>query len=151
MNVSERGINAIKMFEGSNRKGDLHYAYLCPAGKWTCGYGTITGVNKDTCWDEAQATKALAQDLLTAEGDVKAMCKVTLTQNEFDALVSWCQNLGRRPAATLWKKLNAGDKRGAADEMPKWNQVNGKPNAGITRRRDAERRIFLDGQYPTTW
>lgn len=151
MNISQRGINAIKLFEGSNKRGDLHYAYLCPAGKWTCGYGTTTGVTKDTVWTEAQATSALAHDLLSAEADVNAMCKVPLTQNEFDALVSFCQNLGRRNGATLWKKLAVSDKKGAADEILKWNQVAGKFNDGVYRRRQAEREIFLNAKYPEKW
>lgn len=151
MNISEKGLRAICFFEGSNKRGDLHYAYLCPAGKLTCGYGTTAGVTKDTIWTEDQAKSALAHDLCSAEADVKAMCKVTLTQNEFDALVSWCQNLGRRSQATLWKRLNEGNKKAAADEILKWNQVNGKFNDGIHRRRSAEREMFLNGVYPTKW
>lgn len=151
MNISEKGINAIKLFEGCNRKGDLHYAYRCSAGVWTCGFGSTGGVSASTVWTDDQAKANLLRDLLSAEADVRAMCKVTITQNEFDALVSFCQNLGRRPQATLWKKLNAGDKLGAGAEFPKWDQVNKQPNAGVRRRRLAEQAIFLNARYPETW
>ena len=68
-----------------------------------------------------------------------------VTQNQFDALVSFTYNLGagNLRSSTLLKKLNAGDYAGAADEFPKWNKAGGKELAGLTRRRNAERDLFL--------
>ena len=68
-----------------------------------------------------------------------------LTQGQFDALVSFTYNLGARSlsTSTLLKKLNAGDYRGAADEFPRWNKAGGQVLAGLTRRREAERSLFL--------
>lgn len=152
MNISDKGVTAICLFEGTHKKGDLHYAYADQGGVWTCGYGSTAGVNEHTCWTDDQARAALLRDLLAAENAVRRQVPVNkLSQNQYDALVSWVFNLGPRPQATLWKKLNAGDIQGAADEFPKWNLVAGKPNAGVARRREAERRIFLNAAYPITW
>lgn len=152
MNISERGINAIKLFEGSNRKGDLHYAYKCAAGIWTCGYGSTGGVGETTIWTEDQARAGLLRDLLSAEASVRKQCDTSkLSQGQYDALVSFVFNLGPRPQATLWKLIAAGKMVQAGDELLKWNLVGGKPNAGVTRRREAERRMFNDGQYPEKW
>lgn len=152
MNISERGINALKLFEGCKKRGDLHYAYQCDAGVWTCGYGSTGGVSKDTIWTEDQARAGLLRDILSAETAVRKQCDTSkLTQAQYDALVSFVFNLGPRPQATLWKKIATGDMKGAADELLKWNLVGGKPNAGVARRRQAEREMFLNGKYPENW
>lgn len=73
------------------------------------------------------------------------MLKVGVTQCQFDALVSFCYNLGAKAlsTSTLMRKLNAGDTFGAADEFLRWNKAGGKVLAGLTRRREAERALFL--------
>jgi GH24 family phage-related lysozyme (muramidase) len=70
---------------------------------------------------------------------------VPLTQNRFDALISFTYNLGGSALAssTLLKKLNAKDYKGAAAEFPKWNKAGGKVVSGLTKRRDAEMELFL--------
>lgn len=152
MNISEKGLNALKAFEGCKKKGDLHYAYQCSAGVWTCGYGSTGGVTKDTVWTEDQAKANLLRDILASENAVRKQCGATkVSQPQFDALVSFVFNLGPRPSATLWKHIVAGNLTAAANEFPKWNMVDGKPNAGITRRRMAEREMFLNGIYPEKW
>lgn len=45
--------------------------------------------------------------------------------------------------STLLKKINAGDYIGAANEFHKWNKAGGKELAGLTRRRGAEKSLFL--------
>ncbi|HHP2614034.1 TPA: lysozyme, partial [Enterobacter roggenkampii] len=54
-------------------------------------------------------------------------------------------NLGSRSlsTSTLLRKLNAGDYAGAADEFLRWNKAGGKVLNGLTRRREAERALFL--------
>lgn len=153
MNISDQGINAIKLFEGSNKKGDLHYAYQCSAGVWTCGFGSTGGVTKDTVWTEAQAQSALAHDLLRFESAVRNAVTVPLSQNQFDALVSFTFNLGEGNLrkSTLLRLLNASDYVGAAGQFPRWDWVNGKPNAGVRRRRVAEQEIFINAKYPEVW
>jgi lysozyme len=152
MNISEKGVEAIKLFEGCNRKGDLHHAYKCSAGVWTCGFGSTGGVTATTIWTDDQAKANLLRDLMFAENAVRKQCGATkLKQHEYDACVSFVFNLGPRPAATLWKKIVANDILGAGAEFPRWDQVNGKPNEGVRRRRLAEQAIFLNGRYPESW
>ncbi len=72
------------------------------------------------------------------------MLKVSVTQNQYDALVSLAYNIGTRAlsTSTLMKKLNAGDVKGAADAFLSWNRSGGKVMAGLTNRRKAEREVF---------
>lgn len=142
--TGDKGIDLIKSFEGLKLN-----AYICPAGIPTIGYGT-TRVNGQTVQmgsiiTESQAVGYLKADLQQFESAVNGAVKVPVTQNQFDALVSFTYNLGagNLRSSTLLKKLNAGDYAGAADEFPKWNKAGGKELAGLTRRRNAERDLFL--------
>jgi len=143
MKTSDKGINLIKEFEGFSSK-----PYLCPAGKWTIGYGWTHGVTKDSKpITEAEATKLLADGLNSYEIGVLDCVDVDLQQCEFDALVSFAYNLGVHAlrGSTLLKKLNEGDYEAAADQFLRWNKASGKVLAGLTRRREAEREMFLNG------
>jgi GH24 family phage-related lysozyme (muramidase) len=68
-----------------------------------------------------------------------------LTQNQFDALVSFTFNLGvgNLQTSTLLKLLNQGLMQEAADQFLRWNKAGGKEVSGLTRRRIAERNLFL--------
>jgi lysozyme len=71
---------------------------------------------------------------------------VPLTQNQFDALVSLCYNIGSGNliSSTLVKMLKAGnDKAEVAKQFLRWNKAAGKELAGLTRRRNAEAELFL--------
>lgn len=94
---------------------------------------------------EETAERLLRTGLVGYESDVSKLVKVKLTQGQFDALVSFAYNLGARGLSTsaLLQKLNAGDYAGAADELPRWNKAGGKVLPGLTRRREAERALFL--------
>lgn len=91
------------------------------------------------------ADRLLKTGLVSYENDVLKMAKVKLTQGQFDALVSFAYNVGSRAlsTSTLLRKLNDGDVRGAADEFLRWNKAGGKALNGLTRRREAERALFL--------
>ena len=73
------------------------------------------------------------------------MLTVEVTQNQFDALVSFAFNLGpaNLKSSTLLRKVNSGDVNGAADEFLKWNHAGGQVLAGLTARRNAEKTLFL--------
>jgi GH24 family phage-related lysozyme (muramidase) len=73
------------------------------------------------------------------------MVKVTLRQNQFDALVSFVFNLGAGNFAgsTLLKMVNASDFNNAAGQFIRWNRAGGKVLTGLTRRREAEAALFL--------
>jgi lysozyme len=71
---------------------------------------------------------------------------VELTQNEYDALVSLCYNIGSGNfvSSTLVKMLKAGEpKSEVAKQFLRWDKAGGKPLAGLTRRRNAEAELFL--------
>ena len=72
------------------------------------------------------------------------MVKCPLSQNQFDALVSWVYNLGpaNLQASTLLKVLNAGDYAGVPAQIMRWNKAGGKVLEGLTRRRQAEADLF---------
>jgi lysozyme len=90
MKTSQAGINLIKQHESLRLK-----PYLCPARKWTIGYGHLIKENEDfTEITEAQAEELLRQDLVIAENCINTALKEPLAQNEFDALVSLSFNIG---------------------------------------------------------
>lgn len=143
MKISSTGLDLIKRFEGFEPK-----AYLCPAGVLTIGYGS-TGkhVTRGETITEAEATALLAKDVVEFENAVNKL-GVTLTQNQFDALVAFVYNVGERnfSASTLVKRLKAGDMAGAAAQFGVWNKARVKGVLtvlnGLTRRRAAEAALF---------
>lgn len=83
-------------------------------------------------------------DLAKYAAAVDKAVKVHISQNQFDALVSLCFNIGTGAfaKASLVRALNRGDYAGCADGILAWNKVKGKPVRGLTRRRQAERSLF---------
>ena len=144
MKTSNVGIELIKKYEGCVLK-----AYKCPSGVWTIGYGHTNGVKSGMKITKAQALNYLKQDLNVFEKDVTNYVKVTLNQNQFDALVSFSFNCGAGAlkTSTLLKKLNSSDYNGAANEFLKWNKSNGKVLNGLVRRRQEEKELFLKTNY----
>ena len=69
---------------------------------------------------------------------------VPLSQNQFDALVSWVYNLGNGnlTSSTMLKVLNSGDYAGVPAQIKRWNKAGGKVLEGLTRRRQAEADMF---------
>lgn len=144
MKTSDKGVALIKAHEGLRLT-----AYADPVGVWTIGYGHTTAagppkVERGMKITDAGADAILRQDLAKFEGYVSSAVKVPLNQNEFDALVSFTFNLGpgNLRSSTLLKKLNAGDRAGAADEFLKWTKAGGKTLPGLVKRREAERALF---------
>ena len=88
--------------------------------------------------------RLLAEDLVEFEEYVDTLVKVPLTQNQFDALVSWTFNLGsgNLQESTMLRKLNYGDYESVPDEMRRWNKAGGEVLEGLTRRREAEALLF---------
>lgn len=145
MQTSEKGIALIKQFEGCKLT-----AYQDSVGVWTIGYGWTRPVDgkpirAGMTIKQETAERLLKTGLVSYESDVSRLVKVGLTQGQFDALVSFTYNLGARSlsTSTLLRKLNAGDYAGAADEFLRWNKAGGKVLNGLTRRREAERALFL--------
>ena len=146
MNIGNKGLRLIKEFEGCKLT-----AYKCPAGVWTIGIGSTrysdgSAVKQgQTLVNEEAALLLLSKTLTSYDHAVNAI-KVDLTQNEFDALVSLTYNIGagNLASSTLVKMLKAGDpKSEIAQQFLRWDKANGKPLAGLTRRRNAEAELFL--------
>jgi lysozyme len=139
MKTSVAGRAAITSYEGCKLQ-----AYQDGAGVWTCGVGHTRGVTQQTTCTQELAQAWLETDLCSAEMDVSHLVHVHLTQEQFDALVSFVFNLGGAALAmsTLLKKLNIADYDGAADQFKAWNLVAGKPSLGLIRRRAAEAAMF---------
>lgn len=143
MKTSSTGLALIKSFEG-----ELLTAYADPAtggDPWTIGVGhTGSEVHRGLKITSAQSMAYLASDVAKFEKAIIAAVKVPLTQNMFDALVSWTFNVGsgNMRSSTLLKKLNAADYDGAAKEFANWNKAAGSVMAGLTRRRAVEAALF---------
>jgi lysozyme len=123
-------------------------AYKDGGGVWTIGYGhTGSDVREGLTIPLSEAERLLTRDLRTAEGYVNRLVQVKLTQNQFDALVSFVYNLGGEAFAnsTMLRLLNAGDYEGAAKQFPRWNKDNGKVVQGLINRRAKEQELFLRG------
>jgi len=143
MRVSPEGVAFIKQFEGLSLT-----SYQCQAAVWSVGYGT-TGpdIGPDTKVTKEEAEILFASDLMEFEGAVRDSLKVTVNQNEFDALVSFAYNvgLGAFRSSTLLKLLNdRADDKIVASEFLRWIKVgNGKLSEGLKIRREKERQLFL--------
>ena len=139
MKTSQDGIVLIKHFEGCELK-----AYQCAAGVWTIGYGHTKGVQPGDQWSESHANHMLEVELEEYENYVSTAVTVPLSQNQFDALVSWVYNLGNGnlTSSTMLKVLNSGDYAGVPAQIKRWNKAGGKVLEGLTRRRQAEADMF---------
>lgn len=141
MNLSEQGLALIKKFEGLRLK-----AYLCPAKVWTIGYGSTYGVREGMEIEEEHAEDMLWRDVHVAEVCVNGAVKVPLSQGEFDALVSFCHNLGcgKFRGSTLLRLLNDGRYDEAGAQFLRWTRGGGMELAGLVARREAEKERFED-------
>jgi lysozyme len=141
--LSKHGAQFIAGFEGFRSA-----AYWDPWGDvWTIGYGHTGDVKEGQRVGRAKALKLLEADAAKGATAVRDLVHVALTQNQFDALVSFVYNLGAGSLAesTLLKKLNKGNYKGAAKEFQKWDHAGGVVLAGLTRRRKAEAALFSKG------
>jgi lysozyme len=142
--INIAGLSLIKQFEGLRLQ-----AYQDVVGIWTIGYGhTGPEVKQGQTITQDQAEALLKKDIAGTQASLDSLCKGKgLTTNQFSAMVVLAFNIGvgafRR--STLLKKLLAGDEKGAADEFMRWNKAGGAEVKGLTRRRSAERDLFLVG------
>ena len=146
MNVSERGIKLIKHHEGIRNR-----PYRCPAGLWTVGVGHLIGDGKSLpkSWNrlftKEEIDGILKRDLRRFELGVRKMLpNVFLRQSEFDALVSFCFNLGLGcfQRSTIRQALLRGDKKAAMESLLKYCRAGGKILRGLQIRRQDEKALF---------
>jgi GH24 family phage-related lysozyme (muramidase) len=146
--VSTRGLALIRSFEGCKLK-----AYKDAVGVTTIGYGTtrIAGkpVKQSLVISQAEAEILLqhqvAEHWEAAEKHI--LYANELSQDQVDALASFVYNVGVGAfrGSTMLKMLNQGQDDDVADEFLKWDKAGGKVLRGLTRRRKAERELFLRG------
>lgn len=141
MNVSLAGIAFIKQQEGLRQ-----VAYRDSAGILTIGYGhTGSDVTQGIMVTESQAEQLLLKDLETAEKCVNNCVKLSITQNQFDALISLAFNIGcgNFGQSHVLARLNDGDDANAANDFLNWSHCNGVEVPGLLARREAEKAMFL--------
>lgn len=146
MNVNQAAVDLVKEFEGFRP-----HAYRCPAGVWTIGYGTTeaAGVGiapeRGMTITEADARGYLHDGLDKFASQIAPAITAPINENEFGAFVSLAYNIG--PAAfkksSALREFNAGNKQKAANAILLWDKAGGKVLKGLTRRREAERKLFL--------
>jgi lysozyme len=133
-------------------------AYLDEVGKWTIGWGHTKGVKEGDVITKPQAEQFLTEDVSVATGAINKYTKPhiieAMTQNQYDALVSFVFNVGPGGfrSSTLLKKLNKGDFDGVLFEFPRWNKgYNPKTKRkeiveGLVNRRKVEADLWTTGQ-----
>jgi lysozyme len=137
--ISDDGLRLIRESEGCKLA-----SYQDPVGIWTIGVGHTRGVAMGlTCLPE-QAEAWLQEDVRPAELAVMRLVEVSMTQGQFDALVSFVFNLGAEAFAdsALLRKLNHGDYAGAAEEFDRWVHAGNAVLPGLVTRRARERAMF---------
>jgi lysozyme len=144
--VSDKLIKLLRHHEGVRNK-----PYQCPAKLWTVGIGHLIGDGKSlpASWNRTFTNEEidgiLKSDLSRFElGVSKMLPNVQLKQHEFDALVSFCFNLGLGcfQRSTIRQALLRGDKEQAMESLMKYCRAGGKILRGLENRRKDERRLF---------
>lgn len=149
MNISDRGLDLIKSFEGCKLT-----AYPDPGSldgrPWTIGWGTTRGVRQGMTITQEEADLLLAEDVSSFSAAVNRLVTVPLNQNQFDALVCFAYNVGSSNlgSSTLLRLLNEGDYEGAAGQFGRWVKGGaGETLPGLVRRRAAEKALFEEKPY----
>lgn len=136
--VLNLAVDICKEFEGFKA-----YEYICPAGIKTIGYGTTRDYPEGPI-TEQEATELLKRDLKENLKYIKFYAP-NLTDHKLAAILSWVYNLGigNFKSSTMLKRIKVGKHKEAATELLRWDKANGKPLAGLTRRRKREHDIYL--------
>lgn len=128
-----------------NEEGCKLKAYLCPAGRWTIGYGHTAGVTEGMSISQAHAEDLLKSDVIDVAQRMSSYIKAPVTKWQFIALVSLSFNVGdlRRKAPKLLHNLNSRQEDKAAHEFLDICQAGGRAVEGLKRRREKEAKLFL--------
>lgn len=143
MRTSQQGLEIIKAFEGYSPT-----PYLCPGGYWTIGVGhLITAADAKKFAGgitEEMAEALLRQDVRVAERAIARLIKTPLTQNQFDALVSFTFNLGAAALqrSSLRQAINRREFDAVPAQLMRWVWAGGRKLPGLVRRRAAEGKLF---------
>ena len=139
MNISNRGLDLIKSFEGCRLS-----AYRCPAGVLTIGYGRTQGVYEGMVITQDQADNMLREDVkYYADAVDRYNSRFNFTQEEFDALTSFTYNCGVGSLQAVMSCCNT--KQEIAEECKLYNKGGGVVLPGLVRRREEEYKLFMSG------
>ena len=147
MKINKEGLELIKSFEGCRlvayddlqpNKTITHISQV--KGTLTIGYGHTAGVTVGQVISQAQAENMLKSDMAKYEKYVTDNVKITLNENQFSALVSFCYNCGVGNLRTLVRNRTAEQ---IANSITLYNKAGGQVLKGLVRRREAERQLFL--------
>ncbi len=138
MNISERGLNLIKSYEGCRLS-----SYKCPSNKWTIGWGRTSGVYEGMVITQAQADQFLFEDVQRFVNAVNQyQSRFNFNQNEYDALVSFTYNCGEGSLQAVMSCCNT--KQEIAEECKLYNRSSdGQILNGLVRRREEEYKLFM--------
>ena len=140
--LSTSGAAAIALHEGV-----VKTAYIDPVGVTTiCAGHTKTAKLGQTLTD-AQCAELLKTDVADAATAIKRLVRVPLTQNQYDALVSFTFNVGEGNLAKsrLLREVNAGNCWAVGAQFMRWDYAGGRKLAGLTKRRQYEREQWETG------
>lgn len=154
MKMSPAGLQLLTLWEGAKAK-----VYNDSAGLPTIGVGHLLLKNEIAAdainvggqlvrlrfgLTEDQIRGLLAQDLVRFEDAINKNVKVPLTQNQFDALIAFCFNVGVSSflRSTLLKAINSGTLDAVPEQLRRWNTVGGKPVQGLVNRRENESKLW---------
>jgi GH24 family phage-related lysozyme (muramidase) len=142
--INASGLRLLKSFEGLRLE-----SYLDAVGVWTIGYGTTENIGPGMRISQAQAESFLMRDVAKFEATIASAIKVPINTDQFSALVSFTYNVGATAftESTLLQLLNKRDYLGAADQLLRWNKGGNLELPGLTRRRQAERSLFLGQNF----
>lgn len=131
----------------AHHEGTKTRAYLDSGKVWTICTGHTRTARPGMVVTEAECARLLKQDIAWAEDVVRRLVKVPVTQEQFDALVSFVFNFGETQFAksTLLRRINAGQCLAAGAEFPRWNMDNGVVLNGLVKRRAWERQQWESG------
>ena len=140
MKVSQQGLELIKYFEGLRLE-----RYFCPAGKPTIGYGHVMKTGEPIKITQEEAEELLKKDLEVFEKELMNLVQVPISQNQFDALLSFIYNLGSKQLgnSTLLTRLNNGFFLECPSEFLRWKHIGQTPSLGLLKRRLREASLFM--------
>ncbi len=150
--LSRKGLELIKQFEGYRRVS----AQLADGG-WTIGYGHTKSARQGAEVSESDAEALLVYDLIEVQGEVNRLVYSPLSQNQYDALVSFAFNVGVGAFRTsnVLRRINEGAMLQAAFALEMWRKSDFEGERivldALIRRRSAEKGLFLtppDGFVP---
>lgn len=138
--VASLVISASLLIGIAAHEGYVGNTYLDAVGIPTIGFGETKGVKPNQKTDPVRALIQLDKSINEHAAGMSECIKVPISQQEYDAYISFTYNVGVRAfcTSTLNKKLNAMDYAGACKELLKWDKAGGKVLPGLTKRRQEE-------------